>query len=268
MLLRGPHRGVSAARNAALGRGAGRVRGKPRRGRRLLARAARSARRPRDGTFRSGHPRDRRLVRGYDGRRRGRFNRLNAFPCRRSAGRHPVHVLRSFTRGAPRVRLLEVGGFDESLTRRWKTGTAGYRLVLDGARVGLVDEALYAYRIRRGQPHRGPPRCHCEAASLMLDKVAARRDLEAGEVALVRTLRDQRHREALLAEAEAALLGRQPDARQARLRVATGLGLRRGNASSRRPSPRSPRRWPPARSIRRASSVGTKAVRPGPRRAR
>jgi hypothetical protein len=48
-----------------------------------------------------------------------------------------------------RARLLAIGGFDETLSHAtdWDCWV---RLVLDGARVGLVDEPLAVYRLHRG----------------------------------------------------------------------------------------------------------------------
>ena len=47
-----------------------------------------------------------------------------------------------------RTRLLEAGGFDESL--RWATDwDCWLRLIMDGARVGLVDEPLARYRLSK-----------------------------------------------------------------------------------------------------------------------
>ena len=98
----------------------------------------------------------------------------------------------------------------------------------------------------------------------MLDKVAARHDLEAGEVALVRRLRDQWHREELLAEAEAALLERRPDARRSALRVARGRGF--GVATRLKATVAALAPALAARALeRRTSSVGTRAARPVPK---
>ena len=143
-----------------------------------------------------------------------------------------------------------------------RTGTAGIRLVLTGSRIGLVDEALYVYRLGEGSLTVDHP-VSLRSRVAVLDNVAARRDLEASEAALVRALRDQRHREALLAEAEAALLARQPDARRRALRVATGPAF---GAATRLKAivaalvPALARRA----LERRSSTVETRAVRPVP----
>jgi glycosyltransferase involved in cell wall biosynthesis len=84
-----------------------------------------------------------------DGKIVGRFNDSTSFVVDdQRAG-----ILRScFVGGWPavrRMRVLEAGGWDESL-RIGYDWDCWLRLILDGARVGLVDEPLMSYRIHEG----------------------------------------------------------------------------------------------------------------------
>ena len=55
-----------------------------------------------------------------------------------------------------RKRLLEVGGFDESVyTNDWD---CWIRLVFSGSRAGLVDEPLLRYRLHEGAQSSNPAR--------------------------------------------------------------------------------------------------------------
>jgi glycosyltransferase involved in cell wall biosynthesis len=122
-----------------------------------------------------------------------------------------------------RAKLVEVGGFDESL-RTGEDWEVLIRLIRAGASAGLVDEALYRYRFRD--------------RSLTSDRVATLRDrvrlLERtgrGErlsdrerAALERSLALQR-RALVLTEAEAALRSRSSDARARALAAARAPGI-------------------------------------------
>ena len=161
VLLRRPHRGVCAARNAAL---------EVVRGDFVANLDADDVFLPEHlealGDLAMAHP-------GLDilatdawfevgGRRQGRFNGLNGFPGadQRAGILRLCFVLSPAVR---RERLLAVGGFDESLAcaEDWDCWV---RLVLAGSRVGLVDEPLYVSPTRR-QPHRPTTRPRCEPAS-------------------------------------------------------------------------------------------------------
>jgi len=154
VLLRRPHRGVCAARNAAL---------EVVRGDFVANLDADDVFLPEHlealGDLAMAHP-------GLDilatdawfevgGRRQGRFNGLNGFPgADQRAG-----ILRLCFVLSPAVRreqALAVGGFDESLAcaEDWDCWV---RLVLAGSRVGLVDEPLYVYRLRDDSLTARPP---------------------------------------------------------------------------------------------------------------
>jgi glycosyltransferase involved in cell wall biosynthesis len=122
-----------------------------------------------------------------------------------------------------RSKLLEVGGYDESLkiAHDWE---CYLRLLFAGSRAGAVDEPLMRYRIRGG-------------GSLTDNRVEALRDrvrlLERALLlepppeereAIERYLR-LRRRQVLLAEAEHALRSRAGDARRRSLALAAGADL-------------------------------------------
>lgn len=122
-----------------------------------------------------------------------------------------------------RTVLLDAGGFDETLpvVEDWECWT---RLILDGARAGMVDEALAVYRIRSG--------------SLSSDRVGLLRGrLDVLERALARPdLSDKERRTAgdasanvsrmlTLAEAQRALRDEAADARSRSARILVGRGF-------------------------------------------
>jgi glycosyltransferase involved in cell wall biosynthesis len=113
---------------------------------------------------------------------------------------------RNFVFGAAamrRTRLLEVGGFDASL-RYAADWDLWIRMILSGSRVGLVEEPLYHYRI-------GPHALSARRAPLVrgfvtvLERAAARLDLEPDERLAVEQSLDIRRRELALLELDAAL---------------------------------------------------------------
>jgi Glycosyl transferase family 2 len=143
-----------------------------------------------------------------------------------------------------RRRLLEAGGFDESLrtTTDWE---CWIRLILDGARAGLVNEPLARYRLR-------PESLSASRVGLLrgrvatLNKAAAHPGLRPEDHRTVgRSLASQR-RQLKLLEAQAALVGRQSDARRRALEIArdAGYGLpTRYKASVAALAPRLVGRW-------------------------
>lgn len=127
---------------------------------------------------------------------------------------------------APAVRretLLAAGGFDESL-RTGSDWECAIRLIHAGARAGLVEQALYRYRV--------------QGETLTSDRIATLRDRvfllerargsyklgETESAALERSLAAQRTA-LVLTEAEAALRAQWPDARGRALAAARSPGL-------------------------------------------
>ena len=158
-----------------------------------------------------------------EGRTAGRFN----------SDRHPFAVAdqrgaileRNFILGnaaVRRERLVAIGGFDESLecAEDWD---CWIRLILGGSLAGSVVEPLARYRIRRQSltsDRRIALRCRVRA----LEKVERRSDLSPEEGrTLERSLLAHRQR-AALAEAEAAILEREPYARRRAMAIAVGGG--------------------------------------------
>jgi hypothetical protein len=127
---------------------------------------------------------------------------------------------------APAVRrrtLNAVGGFDESL-RTGSDWECAIRLIHSGASAGMVEEALYGYRIERGS-------LTSNRIDTLRDRLflleRAGRSLELGETetaALDQSLAAQRNA-LVLAEAEAALRLRADDARRRALAAARSPGV-------------------------------------------
>jgi glycosyltransferase involved in cell wall biosynthesis len=152
-----------------------------------------------------------------DGEIVGRHCESTPFPI---TDQRTAIIERGFT-GHPAVRrrlLLDGGGFDE----RFQTGSdweCWLRLILAGAQVGLVDEPLLWYRLhprsltaRRGAALR--------ARVDLLEKHADNPNLRAHERASLEQALVRARRRAILAEAEVALKGRLPQARRSLLRLA------------------------------------------------
>jgi cellulose synthase/poly-beta-1,6-N-acetylglucosamine synthase-like glycosyltransferase len=117
-----------------------------------------------------------------------------------------------------RERLRDIDGFDESIlfATDWD---CWIRLILDGSRAGLVDEALARYRVQTGSL--SSQRAQMFAGRVAtLEKAVARKDLDELER---KTAEDSlaRYRNLLaLAEARDALEARSPEARRRALAVA------------------------------------------------
>ncbi len=121
-----------------------------------------------------------------------------------------------------RSRLLEAGGFDETIRHatdwdRW------LRLVLDGSAVGCVEAPLATYRLQRGSL--SSQRARMLAGRVQtLEKAARRSDLAPAErAAVAASLRDHRSRLAV-ARAREALLAGEPQARRLALAGAVSAG--------------------------------------------
>jgi glycosyltransferase involved in cell wall biosynthesis len=122
-----------------------------------------------------------------------------------------------------RTTLVAAGGFDESL-RTGSDWECAIRLLFRGAVAGLVDEPLYSYRVHGRS-------LTADRVRTLNDRVAfleqAARSYALGpteRVALARSLRRQRAA-LVLTEAEAALRGRTRDARSRALAAARSPGV-------------------------------------------
>ncbi|MFL5826613.1 MAG: DUF6411 family protein [Thermoleophilaceae bacterium] len=121
-----------------------------------------------------------------------------------------------------RERVAAVGGFDSELLTA-SDWDIWLRLVLDGSRVGLVDEPLAEYRLSTSSISSDGPRM-ARACMAVLDKHRDDPRLSDGQRA---TLEDARHDyelELAREEARVALRGDAPGARRKLLRVAAGDG--------------------------------------------
>jgi hypothetical protein len=127
-----------------------------------------------------------------------------------------------FAPAVRRERLERIGGWDESIPIAYDWD-CWLRLVLDGCRVGIVDEPLVRYRLRPGSLASRRAEALRDRV-VVLEKARSHPALTAEERrALEGSLRDKRRR-ALLAEAEAGLrLG--ADGRRRALALAAGPGL-------------------------------------------
>jgi hypothetical protein len=123
-----------------------------------------------------------------------------------------------------RAALVEVGGFDESC-RTAEDWDCMIRLIHDGSVAGLVDEALYSYRIHSASltaDRIGTLRERID----MLERAGRARPLSVTERAgLARSLTHQRTSLAL-AEAEVAVRARSADARRLAFAAARSRGGR------------------------------------------
>jgi GT2 family glycosyltransferase len=119
--------------------------------------------------------------------------------------------------------LLAAGGFDESIryTADWD---CWIRLILAGARAGLVYEPLSVYRIWPGSLSSSRV-AYARGHVQTLEKTGAREDLGPGERAVLEESLAERQRRAELIEVEAALVERKPGARRRLLGIAAGRGF-------------------------------------------
>jgi glycosyl transferase family 2 len=128
---------------------------------------------------------------------------------------------------ARRTRLVDTGGFDESLAiaEDWD---AWARLILSGSKAGLVPEALVRYRFRPGSLASDVPRS-LRARVVFLDKLERLPSLRPDERPALAAARRIAHERALFAEALEALLLARPEARRlsAGLLTARTLDVRR-----------------------------------------
>jgi hypothetical protein len=122
-----------------------------------------------------------------------------------------------------RARLVAVGGFDESL-RIAHDWDAWMRLILDGARAGLVAQPLLRYRLRPGSLTSNRLRSLRERV-VLLEKTAHNPNLTHAEREAVESARRAAEARALVAEACDALLERRRGGRRSALALATRRGV-------------------------------------------
>lgn len=121
-----------------------------------------------------------------------------------------------------RDRLLAVGGFDESI--RWTTDwDCWLRMIMDGSRVGLVEEPLSRYRLRPGSLS-SQREAHIEGRLATLAKAGRRDDLTRDERRVLERSVEYQRQVLALARARASLLEWRPDARRRAVDVALGRG--------------------------------------------
>jgi glycosyltransferase involved in cell wall biosynthesis len=157
-----------------------------------------------------------------EGRRAGRFGEVNPFPLRdqRTTVLERCFVVQPAFR---RSRLLEIGGFDESLATG-EDWDCVLRLILDGSSAGLWDEPLAVYRINSGSLTNARPQTLRDRVRL-LEKALDQPELRDEErPVLEQSLLAQRGR-ARLAAAQAAIAMGEPDARRRSLEVASTRGV-------------------------------------------
>jgi glycosyltransferase involved in cell wall biosynthesis len=133
-----------------------------------------------------------------------------------------------FAPAVRRERIEAVGGFDESVevvpAEDWD---CWIRLVLDGARAGLVDEPLVRYRLHAGSLTANRARS-LRARVTVLEKAATRSDLTDEERRGLEASIVRRRRAAIVAEAAAAAAAGAPDmrARSLAMLLTRGVGPR------------------------------------------
>ena len=122
-----------------------------------------------------------------------------------------------------RERLLEIGGQDEGMRLAYDWDCY-LRLILAGARAGLVDVPLYRYRLAATSLTGDRPAA-LRARVTMLEKAMTNPDLRAEEREPLQRAIAENTKRAMLAEAEAALRRGDPDARRRSLAAVTARGF-------------------------------------------
>jgi glycosyltransferase involved in cell wall biosynthesis len=220
-LLRLPHAGVSAARNAACGRASGDfvlfldaddllLPGK------LAALGGLHRARPHLDILATD------LWFERDDHRAGRFGEANPFPPE-GAQRRTI-LERCFVAQAAlrRSRLLAIGGFDESL-QSGEDWDCVLRLILDGSRAGFHDTPLAVYRIRGGSLTSSRTETFRDRVRI-LEKALSNPNLRAEEGPTAKRMLAAQRARAVLSDTQAAVLADRPDLRRRGLELALAQG--------------------------------------------
>jgi GT2 family glycosyltransferase len=157
-----------------------------------------------------------------DGQRVGRFGEANPF----AASDQRAAIVGSCFVGWPaarRTRLVEVGGFDTELPSAvdWD---CWLRLIFAGSAAGLYDEPLSVYRVHGGSVS-ARRAGSLRARTRMLEKAITRSGTGARERVLLQRAIDSTRGRATLAEAEEALRDAGPHRRRRALAAARARGL-------------------------------------------
>lgn len=152
-----------------------------------------------------------------DGRHVGRFSEHNPF----AVDDQRVAILRSCFVGWPAVRrdaLVDCGGFDETLSSSadWECWA---RVILAGARAGLVDEPLSSYRVH-GESLTAKRVAVLQERVMAFSKLAGSTNLTEPERAVLADLVAAHRARAAAAEAQEAVLSGAPGARWRCVRAA------------------------------------------------
>jgi GT2 family glycosyltransferase len=154
---------------------------------------------------------------------------------------------------------LSIGGFDPAIyTADWD---CWIRLILGGARVGLVREPLALYRVWEGGQSSARV-TYARGHVRTLEKTAMRDDLDSAERAILEEALAGYRRKLELTEAEASLADGDPEARRQLLRIARSAGYdarTRAKAAAAALAPSLARR----RLQRRIESGESRLARPG-----
>jgi glycosyltransferase involved in cell wall biosynthesis len=155
-----------------------------------------------------------------DGQIYGRYYRGKARFVAEDQRRGIIHQHFVFANAAVRREaLLAIGGYADFVVG--EDTDLFVRMILGGSRVGLVDEPLCVYRIRRGSLSARRARS-LRAASVVLERASTHPSLTADELQYLGRELAAKRREAALAEAEEALRGFAPHPRRRSLKVAFG----------------------------------------------